>query len=122
MVVCALAANAQYGTKEQKSALRTVLDIEDKLLADKSDTTAVRLIQEHKQAKKEMTGRLMKADGYSKINKDKPSIDKFKEKTVKKDSRLAALDNKERAALKAKQDYIGSINPAYKTALPTAYP
>lgn len=118
----ALVANAQYNSLEQKSALRTVLDIEDKLLADNSDTTAARLINEHKQAKKAMMSRLMKADGYSKIKKDKPSIDKFRAKTTKNDKRFAVLDTKEKEAEKAKQDYISSINQAYKEALPVAYP
>ena len=118
----ALAANAQYDTPQQRSALRTVLDIEKKLLSENTDTTAVKLINEHKTAKKAVTSRLMKADGYSKIKKDKPSIDKFKAKTVKKDSRLAALDKKEKSALKAKQDYISSVDENYKKNLPIAYP
>ena len=117
-----MVANAQYDTPAQRSALRTVLDIEKKLLSGNTDTTAVSLIKEHKTAKKAVTGRLMKADGYSKIKKEKPSIEKFKAKTVKKDSRLAALDNKEKAALKAKQDYIGSVDAIYKKNLSVAYP
>lgn len=118
----ALVANAQYDTPEQRSALRTVLDIENKLLSENNDTTATRLINEHKEAKKAVTARLMKADGYSKIKKDKPSIEKFKAKTVKSDSRLAALDNKEKEALKVKQDYISSVDEVYKKNLLVAYP
>lgn len=112
---------AQHGSPEQKSAFRTVSDIENKLLADKSDTTAVRLIMEHKTAKRAMQSRLSKAEGYGKIKKDKPSINKFKLKTIKKDSRFAAMNAKEKAAEKAKKDYISSINPRYKAALPKAF-
>lgn len=118
----ALVANAQYDTKEQRSALRTVLDIEAKLLAGNTDEEATRVITEYKTAKKAVTSRLMKADGYSKIKKDKPSIEKFKMKTIKKDSRLAGLNTSEKTALKAKQDYISSIDETYKKNLSIAYP
>ena len=94
----AIGASAQYGSKEQKSGLRTVLDIEKQMLTDNSDSTATTLIQDHKKAKKAMTARLMKADGYGKIKKDKPSMDKFRGKLVKKDPRFAAVESGASAA------------------------
>lgn len=118
----ALVANAQYDTPEQRSALRTVLDIEKKILSENTDEEATKLINEHKAAKKALTSRLMKADGYNKIKKDKPSIAKFKAKSIKKDTRLAALDQSEIKALEAKQNYISSIDEVYKKNLPVAYP
>jgi len=115
-------AYAQHGSADQKSAYRTVSDIEKKIIAENTDTTAVRLIKEHKKTKITMQSRLSKVDGYGKIKKDKPSIEKFKLKAIKKDSRFAAMNEKEKAANKAKKDYIGSINPKYKAALPKAFP
>lgn len=119
--ICSLSF-AQHGTAAQKSAYRTVSDIEKKMVAENSDTTAVRLIKEHKKAKMTMQSRLSKVEGYGKIKKDKPSIDKFKLKALKKDSRFAAMNEKEKAANKAKKDYISSIDPNYKAALPIAFP
>ena len=113
---------AQHGTLKQKSAYRTVADIEKKILSENSDTTAVRLIKVHKKAKIAMQSRLSKVSGYGKIKKTKPSIDKFKVKAAKKDSRFSAMNDKEKAADKAKKEYISSINPNYKKALPDAFP
>lgn len=122
LVAFAWGANAQYGSKEQKSALRTVLDTEQRILTENTDTTAVRLINEHKAAKKAMTSRLMKADGYGKIDKDKPSMDKFRVKLEKKDPRFAALAKKESETEKAKSDYLKANDERYNAAYPVAYP
>ena len=80
MIVAVNLVQAQQGSAEQKSALRTVLDIEKKMLVEKSDTTAVNLISAHKKTKTDVRGRLSRSDGYGKIKKDKISIQKFQEK------------------------------------------
>ena len=121
LAVCSISF-AQHGSADQKSAFRTVSNIEKQIIADNSDSTAVRLIKEHKQTKMTMQSRLSKVEGYGKIKKDKPSIDKFKIKAIKKDSRFAAMNEKEKVANKAKKDYIASIDPKYKAALPKAFP
>ena len=95
-------------------AARDMKAIESKMLKEKTDEEGMKLIKQHRAAKKRMDDVMKTKPGYGKSATDKEKLKKFREKTAKGDPEFKKLSDKETSTRKAKEDYISNADPEYK--------
>lgn len=93
---------------------RDMMAIERKMERENTDPEATKLIKEHTKAKARMDGTMKKLPGYGKAATSKEDLEKFREKSAKKDPEFQKLSDDETAARKAKEDYISGVDDNYK--------